>query len=179
MPKPPVDPDELHGYLTGGHTQAEAAVHFGVTASAISQRVKQLKIATSKVLTLEKAAEVVDRKLSASDRLERAQQVILDQLDWAEQQAQQPGADRSSLTDLLVKLSAEIRGQLRLEHDISRTLVDLKVVREFQRSVVETIAEIDPQVARQIVAKLKAQRQLRQSASLPTLDGHGGFDAVR
>ena len=73
MSKPPVDPDELHRYLADGHTQTEAAGHFGVSASAISQRVKKLQIATSKVLTLEKAADVVDRKLSATERLERAQ----------------------------------------------------------------------------------------------------------
>ena len=178
MSKPPVDPDELHRYLADGHTQTEAAGHFGVSASAISQRVKKLQIATSKVLTLEKAADVVDRKLSATERLERAQQVILDQLDWAEQKAQHSGADRSSLTDLIVKLSAEIRGQLRLEHDISRTLIDLRVVREFQRTVFETIAEESPDTARRILARLKNQQKLRRSVELPTLDGHGGLGAA-
>ena len=58
---------------------------------------------------------------------------------------------------------------------ITRTLVDLKVVREFQRSVTETIAEVDPSVAREIVAKLKERRALRANGSLPALDGHGGF----
>lgn len=173
-----VDPDALHRFIAAGHRQADAARHFGVSEAAISQRVRKLKIATSKVVALEKAAEVVDHHLSAHQRLQRAQQVILDQLEWAEREAQQPDADRSGLSDLLVKLSAEIRGQVRLEHDISRTLIDLRVVREFQRSVVETIAEESPEAARRIVAKLKAQRALRHSADLPALDGRGGFDVA-
>ena len=44
-------------------------------------------------------------------------------------------------------------------------------VREFQHSVVEVIAEVDPSVARQIVAKLKERRALRASGTLPALDG--------
>ena len=70
----------------------------------------------------------------------------------------------------------EVRQQLGLQLTISRTLIDLRVVREFQRSVVEAIAEESPDTARRIVAKLKVQRALRQSASLPTLDGRGGID---
>ena len=159
-----IDPDALRAYLDDGHSQSDAATHFGVSESAISQRVRQLQIATSKVLTLERAADVIDRKLSATERLGRAQQVILDQLDWAEQ--------------LIVKLSAEIRGQLRLEHDISRTLIDLRVVREFQRTVFETIAEESPDTARRILARLKNQQKLRRSVELPTLDGHGGLGAA-
>ena len=132
MAKTKVNPDELRRYLGADHSQADAARHFEVSEAAISQRVRTLRIATSKVVALEKAAEVVDHQLSAHQRLQRAQQVILDQLEWAEREAQQPDADRSALSDLLVKLSAEIRGQVRLEHDISRTLIDLRVVREFQ-----------------------------------------------
>jgi hypothetical protein len=77
-----------------------------------------------------------------------------------------------------VKLSAEVRSQLRLEHDISRTLIDLRVVREFQRTVFDAISEESPETARRIVAKLKEQQALRRSAELPTLDGGGGFDVA-
>ena len=93
-------------------------------------------------------------------------------------QAKQPDADRKALQDAILKLAAEVRQQLGLQLNISRTLIDLKVVREFQRSVTETIAEIDPAVARRIIAKLKERRALRQSAGLPALDGRGGFDVA-
>ncbi len=84
----------------------------------------------------------------------------------------------AALQDTILKLAAEVRQQLGVQLNISRTLIDLRVVREFQRSVVEAISEEAPDVARRIVAKLKERRALRQSAGLPTLDGRGGFDVA-
>ena len=127
MPRSKVDPAALRYYLDAGHSQAAAAIHFGVTPAAISQRVRTLQIATSKVVALERAAEVVDQ-------------------------------------------------QLGLQLNISRTLIDLKVVREFQQSVVEVISEESPEVARRVVARLKERRALRASGTLPALDG--GFDVA-
>ena len=176
MAKVKIDPDALQRYLDAGHTQADAAKCFGVSEAAISQRVKKLQIATSKVVALERAGEVVDQKLQATERLERVQQVIDNELHWAVERAKEPEADRRALQDTILKLAAEVRQQLGLQLTISRTLIDLRVVREFQRSVVEAIAEESPDTARRIVAKLKVQRALRQSASLPTLDGRGGID---
>ena len=174
MPRPRVDPDALRDYLDAGHTQADAATYFGVTPAAISQRVRTLQIATSKVVALERAADVVDQKIDANARLQGVQQVIDRELAWAVDQAQQPGADRAKLQDAILRLAGEVRQQLGLQLNISRTLIDLKVLREFQRSVVEVIAEESPEVARRIVAKLKERRALRVSGSLPALDGHGG-----
>ena len=171
-----IDTDELLRFLDAGGSQADAARHFGVTEAAICQRLKRLKVLTSRVVALEKAGEVVDQKLDANARLERVQRVIDDELSWAVEQAQQPGTDRSKLQDTILKLAAEVRQQLGLQLSITRTLVDLKVVREFQRSVTETIAEVDPTVAREIVAKLKERRALRASGNLPALDG--GFDVA-
>ncbi len=173
-----VDPDALHRYLDAGHSQADAAKYFGVSESAISQRVRTLQIATTKVIALERAAEVVDQKLDATARLQRVQEVIDEELRCAVERAQQPGADRAKLQDTILKLAAEVRQQLGLQLTISRTLIDLKVVREFQRSVVEVIAEESPDVARRIVERLKARRALRASGNLPALDGQGGFDVV-
>jgi len=178
MARAKVDAAALQQFLDAGHNQADAARHFGVSEAAVSQRVKQLRIATSKVVALERAAQVVDQKLTAAQLLQHVQRVILDELTWAEQQAKQPGADRAALSDVIVKLSAEVRSQLRLEHDISRTLIDLRVVREFQRTVFDAISEESPETARRIVAKLKEQQALRRSAELPTLDGGGGFDVA-
>ncbi len=170
-----IDPDALRRFLDAGHSQADAATHFGVSESAISQCVRKLQIATSKVVALERAGAVVDQKLDANARLQGVQQVIDAELAWAVDQAQQPGADRAKLQDAILRLAGEVRQQLGLQLNISRTLIDLKVVREFQRSVVEVIAHESPEVARRIVAKLKARRALRASGSLPALDGQGGI----
>ena len=133
---------------------------------------------TSRVVALEKAGEVVDRHLDASDRLEAVQQVIDEELRWAVAQAKRGGADRRALQDTILKLAGEVRQQLGLQLNITRTLVDLKVVREFQRGVIDVIAEESPDVARRIVSKLKERRALRASGSLPALDGQGGTDVA-
>ena len=65
-----------------------------------------------------------------------------------------------------------------MEHDISCTLIDLKVVRAFQRTVVEAIQAEAPHVARRIVDRLKAERALRPSTDWPSLDGRGGLDVA-
>jgi predicted transcriptional regulator len=178
MAKVKINADELQHFLDAGNSQADAAKHFGVTEAAISQRVKQLRISTSKVVALERAARVVDQKLDANERLQRVQQIIDEELSWAVQRAKAPGSDRTALQDTILKLAAEVRQQLGLQLSITRSLVDLKVVREFQRSVVEVISEESPEVARHIVARLKERRALRQSANLPSLDGRGGFDVA-
>jgi hypothetical protein len=58
-----------------------------------------------------------------------------------------------------------------LQLDISRTLVDLRVVKEFQETVLDAIREESPDTARRIVARLKERRALRPSATLPSLSG--------
>ena len=176
MPHTKLDPDALHRYLDAGHTQADAARHFSVSESAISQRVRTLQIATSKVVALERAGEVVDQKLDAAARLQHIQQVIDEELRCAGTRAKEPGADRAKLQDTILKLAAEVRQQLSLQLNISRTLIDLRVVREFQQSVMQTIAEEAPDVGRRIVARLKERRALRASGTLPALDG--GFDVA-
>ena len=102
--------------------------------------------------------------------------MIDEELRCAVDRAKEPGADRAKLQDTILKLAAEVRQQLGLQLNISRTLIDLKVVREFQQSVVEVISEESPEVARRVVAKLKERRALRASGSLPALDG--GFDVA-
>jgi len=177
MATPKVSDADLRGYLDAGHSQAEAARHFEVSEPAIHQRLKRMRRLTSHVVALEKAGEVVDEKLTASARLERVQHVIDEELTWAVTQARQPGADRGALQDAILRLVGEVRHQLGLQLDISRTLVDLRVVKEFQETVLDAIREESPETARRIVAHLKERRALRPSADLPSLAG-GRTDAV-
>ena len=80
-------------------------------------------------------------------------------------------ATARALADVILKLAGEVRQQLGLQLSISRTLVDLRVVKEFHETVVEAIREESPETARRIVARLKERRALRPSIELPTLTG--------
>jgi transposase-like protein len=171
-----VSDDALRAYLEIGHSQADAARHFGVSQPAIYQRLKRMRHLTSRVVALERAKDVVDEKLSATARLERVQQVIDEELGWAVQEARREGGDRAALADVILKLAGEVRQQLGLQLAISRTLVDLRVVKEFHETVVEAIREESPETARRIGARLKERRALRPSVDLPTLTGGADGD---
>ena len=128
----------------------------------------------------------IDQVADIKDRIERSTIVIgaryrgltVQEMQVLRRKLREGGLEFRVIKNSLLKLAAEVRQQLGLQLTITRTLVDLKVVREFQRSVTETIAEVDPSVAREIVAKLKERRALRASGSLPALDGQGGFDVA-
>lgn len=65
----------------------------------------------------------------------------------------------------------EVRQQLGLQLAIARTLVDLRVVKEFLEAGIEATREESPEAARRIVVRLKERRTLRPSATLPPLSG--------
>ena len=173
-----VSDDGLRAYLDAGKSQADAARHFGVSEPAIHQRLKRMRYLTSRIVALERANDIVQEKLSATDRLERVQRVIDEELGWAVQEARRAGGDRAALADVILKLAGEVRQQLGLQLSISRTLVDLKVVKEFHETVVEAIREESPDTARRIVARLKERRALRPSVELPTLTGGSDADVA-
>jgi hypothetical protein len=112
----------LHAHLDAGHSQADAARHFGVSEAAIHQRLKRMRRLTSQVVALERANDIVDEKLSATARLERVQRVIDEELAWAVQEARRDGGDRSALADVILKLAGEVRQQLGLQLSISVAL---------------------------------------------------------
>ncbi len=169
MAKALIDADTLRRLVDEGVSQADVARHFGVSESAVCQRLKKLKMLTSRVAALEKAGEVVEEKLSAAQRLEKVQDIIDRELAWAVGKANQPGADRAALAEVILRFAGEVRQQLTLQLNITRTLIDLRVVKEFHDTVVEVIREESPETARRITERLKKRRALRESAELPGL----------
>jgi hypothetical protein len=118
--------------------------------------------------------------MSASSRqvADRVQRVIDRELDVAVRKVEEPGADRAALADVIFKLTGEIRQQLALQLQVTRILIDLRELRDFQRTVVEVIAEEAPEVGRRLVVRLKERRALRSGAHLPTLYGGGSHGFV-
>src|SRR5260221_546801 len=57
---------DLRAYLEEGHSQADAARHFGVREPAIHQSLKRMRQLTSRVVALEQAGAIVEEKLSAT-----------------------------------------------------------------------------------------------------------------
>lgn len=89
---------DLRAYVDAGHSQANAARHFGVSEPAIHQRLKRMRTLISQVVALEKAGEVVEEKLSATARLERVQQVIESPALWLTSAWSRSSKRRSSMS---------------------------------------------------------------------------------
>jgi hypothetical protein len=126
----------LCAHLDAGHSQADAARHFGVSEPAIHQRLKRMRHLTSRIVALERANEIVDEKVSSTARLERMQRVIDEEMNWPVQEARREGGNRAGLADVTLKLAVEVRQQLGLQLAISRTLVDLRIVKKFHDTVI-------------------------------------------
>jgi hypothetical protein len=111
----------------------------------------------SHVIALEKAGVVVEEKLTASDRLARcSRSLILSSRGRSKSAGTR--VDRSVLVDTILRLAGELRQQLGLQLSISRALIDLRVVRDFQITVIDAIREESPHTAQRIVTRLKERR---------------------
>jgi len=184
-----VDISKLEELLSQGRTPAEAARILGVNRSSVHKKVKRLKLNTVKIVTLEKAAEVVEKKLDTIGQLQKINDYANELLDllmrWTrgdevalqilESQVakkkvkvgdEEMEVQEFKFTDprqLALRAMGEIREQLRLQVEIFKTLYDVEAVREFQQVVLQAIGEVDPNVREKIIANLNKRRAIRSS----------------
>jgi hypothetical protein len=184
-----VDISKLEELLSQGRTPAEAARILGVNRSSVHKKVKRLKLNTVKIVTLEKAAEVVEKKLDTIGQLQKINDYANELLDllmrWnrgdevalqiLESQVakkkvkvgdEEMEVQEFKFTDprqLALRAMGEIREQLRLQVEIFKTLYDVEAVREFQQVVLQAIGEVDPNVREKIIANLNKRRAIRSS----------------
>ena len=182
MPLPKIDRVKLNQLLRSGKSGKEVAQVFGVTEGAISRARKGLNVAVVKNVALENAHKVVDKNLDAIHQLQninRNTNEILDQLMEMIRREPEPDSQARNkervegermtfkgLRELVLKFTAEVRGQLSLQLDIFKTLYDVEAIAEFQKEVLEAIGEADANTRNRITERLKARRALRPSAAI-------------
>jgi hypothetical protein len=178
--------------LREGKPQREIAQVFGVTEGAISKAKGELSVGVIKVAAMEHGHELVTQNIDAAQELNRINRVINDLMDevtakpevlnrltkgvMAIIEDRGTKEDRQRVRealsvilknqDLQIKASQEIRGQLSLQWEISKGMVDVREMAAFQRVVVETIRKQRPEVARELVNALKREKALRSSVSI-------------
>jgi uncharacterized protein YerC len=148
---------KLKNMLNSGKSQKECAEHFGVSESAISQAKKELSVAVVKNVAMESAPKVIEKNLNAIAQLQDINRKANTLLDVAIK-AKDHGTALNAMR--------EIRGQLSLQLEVFKTLYDMEAVAEFQREVLETIAEVNPEVRDRIVKALKESRAVRQAIDI-------------
>lgn len=198
MTRPPiVDRKRLPKLVKEGKSQIEIANIFGVSQVAVSVALRKMKLATIKNVVLEAAPKVVEKNLNAVDQLQRINDVannllneltgedhIIDNMVKAVQATIEfkanPSKDNETYLKNIIKMvnsekntaikaCAEIRGQLSLQLEIFQTLYDIEAVAEFQREVLDAIAEVAPAVQKTIINNLKKRKALRESVSFRKL----------
>jgi predicted transcriptional regulator len=135
--------------------QCDAAKALGVSRQAVSQRIRELRGKTTRVVIAKKVEEIVDRKIDAIEQLQKINHEanrLLDELD------ENP--------ELKLKIMAEIRGQLKLQLDIFEALFSLQAAEEFQNTVLKVIGEVDPNVRNEIIRRINEERSVRGTVRL-------------
>ena len=190
MPKPKIDVVKLNQMLRAGKSVKQCAEYFNVTPPAISMAKKSLNVSVVKNVSLENAHKVVDKNLDAVQQLQKINQDANEILDllmrWnrgdetalqiLESQVRKVRIGKTEKfveefkfkdpRELALKAMAEIRGQLNLQLDIFKTLYDVEAVAEFQRTVLDAIGEVAPDVRNRIINNLKEKRALRASVTI-------------
>jgi hypothetical protein len=162
-----IDKAELNRMLRDGITQREAAKYFGVTESAVSIAKKTLKNTIIRTVAMEKANEVVEADLDMMAQLRKVNKAINEELDQAKEEiVNSKSADKRSLQEIIIKLSAEVRKQLETGLRIAEVWYDHKVFAEFREEVLNTLEEMAPGTRDAIIRRLKEKRAIRGLVSI-------------
>ncbi len=150
MKKGKINDSRMLSMVKKGVSQTEIARKFDVTPAAICKRLKEIRGRTTYVIAAAKAEQAIDSKLDVVEQLKSINQTAQNLLSQTEDDAH-----------LSVKLMAEIRNQLRLMMDVFEMLYSLEGAAQFQQAVLETLEECDPDLRKQVVAKLNEKSSLR------------------
>jgi hypothetical protein len=192
MPPRIINDNRLLNLVHAGHSPKEIAEKLGVGVSAICKRLKSLKIAVSKDVTLRSAGEIVRKELDTVGQLQKINANANELLDllmrWnrgddealqiLESQVRKVrigrGEDAEEITEykfkdpreLALKAMTEIRGQLKLQLEIFQALYDMQAVQQFQSEVLEIIGNVSPEARNEIIRRLTERNAIRSTLDI-------------
>lgn len=156
MGKRKIDREKLARMLRKGKSQEDCAKHFGVTPAAISYARREIAVAVYKhsALTPEVTNRISQENINIIGQLNAINEKALTLLEKA-----------MTENDKYIALNAmkEVRSQLGLQLEIYKTLFDFEAIKEFQTEILNLLEEVDPDVKRRIIEKLKERRSIRSA----------------
>ena len=196
MPENVQDTKKILELLNSGMTQAEVARSFGISKQAVNQRMKRFKTKTTvAAVTPAHVESVVQDKLNTIEQLKktnvyanelldacmawtRGDETAIQVLESAARKIKVGGGGEDAVKwvteykfkdprEIALKAMAEIRNQLKLQFDIFTTIYSMRAAEEFQAAVLDTIGELHPDVATEIVRRLHARQSVRQVIEQP------------
>jgi len=185
-----IDDKQLLQLVRNGNTIIGIARKMGVNRSSVSRRLKTLKIAINRNITIRAAHKIVDREIDALDQLrkinrdaneildllmrwnrgdEEALQVLESQVRRIRVRGQEEEITQFRSKDpreLALRAMQEIREQLRLHLEIFQALFDMKAVEQFQAEVLEVIGSVSTEARDEIIRRLTERNALRSTLDL-------------
>ena len=157
-----------------GMNQTEAAKELGVSRQAMSRRLQEIRGKTTKVIVAKKIEKVVEQKIDIIDQLQKINSDANEILDllmrWgrgdkeAIQILEKKPAKLHRMNDpheLALKAMAEIRNQLMLQFKILGSLYSLQKAEKFQKTVVDILGDVDPEIRMEVIRRLQAEHSIR------------------
>jgi len=193
MGKQKFDRVKLSRMLREGKSQKDIAKAMNVSEAAICKAKKELNINVVKTVGLEQAHRVVDENLDIIGQLNRINEAtikIMDELVGEDQAIDriakavetilqykdEPEKQKAYIKRIILQLSQDkklaleagdrVLNQLKFQKEMFKDMVDIRVVAEFQRTVVDIIGKQHPKVRDEIVKNLKEHYALRQSVRI-------------
>jgi hypothetical protein len=171
-----IDPVKLRRYLREGKSQRQIANIFGVSDSAVSQRIKDLNLSVARATQMEHAHAIVLDTLDCVGQLHKLNMdsnYLLDLLmAWVrgEEHAvellkshQNLGAKFEDPKALALKVMQQIQNQLKLQIDILNSVANFEAVADFQREMIDLIGEMDLEMKKKFVSRLREKRAIRSA----------------
>ena len=175
---------ELEQLVREGNGVSQIARKIGMTKGAVSKALKRMNVAVSKDIALRSAPEVVAQKIDTLEQLgkintyanelldllmkwnrgdKEALQILESQVSQKKVRIgdQEEFVKEYKFTDprqLALRAMSEVRGQLSLQMELFKTLYNAEEVANFQKIVLEEIANEAPEVRNRILQRLTNRR---------------------
>ena len=190
MGKGKIDKVRLARLLREGKSQRKCGEVFGVSESAISRARKDLGIAVAKVTVLEEGARVAQEGLDVMSQLARINEralTLLDEVSGEQKVVERllAGVEAAFLCGddlakrrevirkvvqkvskdrfLALKAMQEIRGQLKFQFEILESIYSLQGIETFQKTVIELLGEVSPEMRMTFLRKLQEKNAIRMA----------------
>jgi len=181
MTREKIDPVKLKRYLREGKSQREISRIFGVSDSAVSQRLKCLNLSVARATQLEHGHAIVIETLDCVQQLHSINNdanYILDLLMRSVKgepravkllkQHDELGAKIRFQDPKVLALQAmrEIRSQLKLQLEILNSVANFEAISDFQKQILDIVGEMDIEMRKKFVDRLKEEKALRAAVRL-------------
>jgi predicted transcriptional regulator len=179
-----IDPVKLRRYIREGKSQRQIAKIFNVSDAAVSMRRKDLNLSVAKCITLEHGHACVLDSLDVVQQLHKMNEeanFLLDLLMGAirgEKDAntllkkhQELGSTGVKMRfedpkALALKVMSQIQNQLKLQISILESLSSFESIAGFQNEVIKLIEEMDLDLKKKFIAKLREKKAIRSAITL-------------